>query len=341
MNTFLERFFNKTDSSSITYSDFENFLQSEIEENLNLDYKSGWLIIGRQRSTIVNNKLDNNKSDKGFSDLARTVVGFANAEGGLLILGVQELPEVINGVRTKVRPGSVEPLPLGIVTKEMIESKLRALIQFPLDDLRILPLRLPNNHEFVCLIDIPPSVRAPHQLSSDKVYYQRRNFFTEAMEHYQISDLFGKRLAPSLEVAFTATIRPADKSILVTGTISNLGRMIAKYPMCIITIQSEQYKFAITGSPAGWNNVNEKTAQFTPGGRDVVYPSIGLGLRLLQIAALSPEAYGSTLILTCLFCAEGTQPKLYTFLLSPPTGNDLPNEIQQTFLLVQKQPYIS
>src|SRR5437016_3366568 len=111
MTTYLDRFFNKVNPNEISYADFEKFLQSEIEENLNLDYKSGLLIVGWQRSHIVNNKLDNNKSDKGFSDLAKTIIGFANAEGGLLILGVQELPEVINGVRVKVRPGAVEPLP--------------------------------------------------------------------------------------------------------------------------------------------------------------------------------------------------------------------------------------
>jgi hypothetical protein len=226
VTTFLERFFNKPNPSDITYRDFENFLLTEIEENLNLDYKSGELLVGRQRSNIENNKLDNNRSAKGFSTLAQHIIGFANAEGGLLVLGVSEIKERLNGVLTKVRPGQVEPLPLGIVTRETIENKLRALIQFPIDDLRIVPLALPNANDFVCLIDVPQSVRAPHQLSSDKIYYQRRNFCTEAMEHYQVNDLFGKRLAPSLEIAFQARITPADKSILLVGTFSNYGRMI-------------------------------------------------------------------------------------------------------------------
>jgi hypothetical protein len=333
VTTFLERFFNKQDP---TYQDLENFLQSEIEESLNLDYKSGELLVGHQGKNIVNGKLDNNKSDKGFSDLARVLIGFANAEGGLLILGVQELPETINGKRIKIRPGSIEPLPLGIISKEMIESKLRALIQFPLDDLRIVPLKSPNNQDFVCLIDVSQSVRAPHQLSTDHVYYQRRNFFTEAMEHYQVNDLFGKRLAPSLEISFTADTTQTDQNhrIQLQGILNNFGWVIAKYPMCLITIIDEHYKFAVTGSPHGWNKVTEKSAQYTPGGGNVIYPGIGLDLNMPPITASSPEAYGMPLILRCVLCAELTQPKQYTFLLTPQ-----PHVQQQPFQLIEKQDY--
>lgn len=334
MVTFLERFFNTSDPSGISYQDFENFLLSGVEENLNLDYKSGELLIGWQRSYIVNNRLENNRSDKGFSDLAKAIIGFANAEGGLLMLGVKELPEVINGRPIKVRPGAVEPLPLGIVSKEMIESKLRALIQFPIDDLRIVPLKCSNEQDFVCLIDVPQSVRAPHQLSSDHVYYQRRNFSTEAMDHYQVNDLFGKRLAPSLEVSFTAKSIQANQTIELQGLLRNYGRVIAKYPMCLIGIISPQYKFAITGSPDGWNTVTEKSAQYTPAGDNVVYPSIGLKLNTLPIIASSPEDYGTPLLLSCIFCAELTQPKQYRFQLIP-----LPNGAQQPFQLLEKQVY--
>jgi predicted HTH transcriptional regulator len=90
-------------------------------------------------------KLSNSPGvDQGFEALAKALAGFANAEGGLLILGVREKPEKINGRLVKIRPGGIYALPLGTVTKEMIESKLRTLIQFPIDDLTIVPLRLSN-----------------------------------------------------------------------------------------------------------------------------------------------------------------------------------------------------
>ncbi len=315
MTSFLELFFNKADPNSITYSDFENFLRSEIEENLNLDYKSGLLIIGRQRSNIVNNKLDNNKSDRGFSDLARTIVGFANAEGGLLILGVQELPEVINGVRVKVRPGSVEPLPLGIVTKEMLENKIRALIQFPLDDLRILPLKLPNNQDFVCLIDVPQSVRAPHQLSSDKVYYQRRNFFTEAMEHYQISDLFGKRLAPSLDIELKWQSGGSIDHFFLHPIIHNKGRAIAKYVLCTFTMENSSFSIANTHN---WGNHNG-VWEFHTGVNSVVYPDKPLDTDSLFFRLNNPGVDIMPIIFHFGLYAEDMVGKEVTLIVDPRT----------------------
>ncbi len=316
MTTFLERFFNNSDPNGITYSDFENFLQSEIEENLNLDYKSGWLIVGRERMNIVNNKLDNNKTDKGFSDLAKAIIGFANAEGGLLILGVQELPEIINGVRTKVvRPGAVEPLPLGIVSKEMIESKLRALIQFPLDDLRIVPLRLPNNQEFVCLFDIPQSVRAPHQLSSDKVYYQRRNSFTEPMEHYQIYDLFGKRFAPSLDIELE-TKGSNVNSFFLHPIIHNRGRAVAKYVLCTFTMENSPY--SIRHAQGNWGNHNG-IWESNAGVDIVVYPDRPLDTDGLFFVLGNPDAEISPITFHFGLYAEDMVGKKVTLTVDPRT----------------------
>jgi Putative DNA-binding domain len=315
LTSFLELFFNKADPNSITYSDFENFLRSEIEENLNLDYKSGLLIIGRQRSNIVNNKLDNNKSDRGFSDLARTIVGFANAEGGQLILGVQELPEVINGVRVKIRPGSVEPLPLGIVTKETIENKLRALIQFPLDDLRILPLRLLNDQEYICLIDVRQSIRAPHQLNSDKVYYQRRNFFTDAMEHYQINDLFGKRFAPSLDIELKRQGSDVDHFFL-HPIIHNKGRAVAKYVLCTFTMENSPY--SIQHAQGSWGNHNG-VWEFHAGVNNVVYPDRPLDTDGLFFTLSNSGAEIKPIIFHFGLYAEDMTGKKVTLTVDPRT----------------------
>ena len=103
----------------------------------------------------------------------------ANAEGGLVVLGVREKPERFRGNVVKIRPGAVTPIPL-TVTRESIEANLLAKIQYPIEGITILPLRwTPRSKGFVYLIDIPPSYRAPHRVH-ELFYFQRVNFFSPA-----------------------------------------------------------------------------------------------------------------------------------------------------------------
>ena len=70
-------------------SSLETFIAQSVEENLNLDYK------------------DIRASDSP-ERLAQTVCAFSNSEGGLLILGVEELREKDEkGNDVKIRPGKI------------------------------------------------------------------------------------------------------------------------------------------------------------------------------------------------------------------------------------------
>src|SRR5258708_20583608 len=218
MVSFFERFFHKSVPSEITYEDFLEFRKLNIEEHQNLDYKSGELLIGYKGQLIgKNGRLT---SDEGFIALAKEVAGFANAEGGMIVLGIREIQEKLNGKIVKVRPGAIHSLPLGTVKKEMIESKLRSLIQFPIDDLTIVPLRSSNRSKsYVYILDIPQSIRIPHRVN-EVHYYQRYNFETRPMLHYQINDLFGKRFAPVLDLE-VEIVSILDYDITLKTTIYN------------------------------------------------------------------------------------------------------------------------
>jgi predicted HTH transcriptional regulator len=194
VTAFLERFLKKTRSEAITFQDFEAFLQQGIEEHQNLEYKSGNLLVDRNGSII---KAKNRWDVIGFSALAKTVAGFANAEGGLLVLGVEEEDEKYDEVVIRRRPGSVTPLPIS-VTKESIENYLQAKIRQPIEGITIVPV-YPDKTHVIYLLDVPQSIRGPHRVD-ELFYYQRYNFSTLEMQHFQIADLFGKRFAPDLDV---------------------------------------------------------------------------------------------------------------------------------------------
>ncbi len=171
-----------------TYQDFLSFLRQRIEENQTLEYKPRGLLVYKDDSIVPDSA-----SGRGFLTLAKIVASFANAEGGLLVLGVKERPESFKGVKQRILPGSVSAIPLN-VTREIIENQLLAKIQYPIDNLLIVPLRSSTRSKhFVYLIDVPQSSRAPHRVN-ERYYYQRYNFSTIEMKHYQIADIFGKDL---------------------------------------------------------------------------------------------------------------------------------------------------
>jgi hypothetical protein len=312
MTSFLERFFHKTNPSDITYNDFLDFKRQNIEEHQYLDYKSGEILVGHDGRWICRDgKLT---TDEGFVKLATVVAGFANAEGGLLILGIRELQEKINRKIVKKRPGAIYPLPDGIITKEMIASKLRALIQFPIDDLIIVPLRSSSRSKhFVCLIDIPQSIRAPHRVN-EADYYQRYNFETRPMLHYQISDLFGKRFAPSLDLEIEIT-NISDNEIKLKSTLYNFGRAIAKYPMCLWAITNGQYNMTLAGQLLFQRRVS--VAQYSPGSDIVIYPQVHLQTPELIIIATDPKPIHSPILLECTICAESIPAQVYSYKIEP------------------------
>ena len=162
MLSFAERYFHKP-LDEITYDDLVAFVQQRIEENQTLEYKSKGLLIGKD-GRIVSPKPP--KPKEGWMGLATTVAGFANAEGGLLILGVAERKtRDQKGNIIQVHPGSLSPLPVSI-TREEIENHLTRLIQYPIDRLAIRAIRQSTESKGVFyLIDIPQSARAPHRVN--------------------------------------------------------------------------------------------------------------------------------------------------------------------------------
>jgi predicted HTH transcriptional regulator len=124
MTTFLERYFHKSTPEDIQYSDLEQFISLGIEENLNLEYKGNILV--RKDGTSLDLKNDHKV---GFTGLARSVSSMANAAGGLLILGVEEVEEQLQKQTIRIRPGKITPLP-PLITKELIEQHLNSKIQY-------------------------------------------------------------------------------------------------------------------------------------------------------------------------------------------------------------------
>ncbi len=213
--SFIELILKVTDDA-IEVAHIQFLIDNRVEENLHLDYKS----------------------IRVFDDtdaLAKSVSSFANSDGGLLILGVEEERSSQNSYErifpTKIEWGGVRH------SKENLEQRLMTNISPAIRDLRIYPVR--DGNQVIFVLDIPQSEDPPH-MASDHRYYFRNNFTTSVMEHYQVADLFGRRRHPELELKcefkFASTYPGEDKRIDLTTELVNVGRTDAKNWLVIIEV---------------------------------------------------------------------------------------------------------
>lgn len=164
--------------------DLLGLIEDQRKESIDLDYKQSFAIQRR-----------GNQADKSKLDLSKDVSAFANSAGGTLVYGMVEdghLP-------TKLDPG-FDPAD---ITKEWIEQVINSGIQPHIDDIRIKQVELSATHpgRVAYVIEIPQSMRAPHQ-AADKKYYKRFNFESVAMEDYEIRDIMRRASAPDLCCTF-------------------------------------------------------------------------------------------------------------------------------------------
>jgi len=306
MSEFLERYLKKSNPEEITYADFQRFLSQKIPEHQNLEYKSAGSVV--KPDGALN---DPSKPSEiwGFAELAKDVAGFANAEGGLLVLGVKEKEEKDKNRRTmRILPGQITPIP-SYITREIIENKLISRIQYPVDGLTIIPLRSSiRSKGFVYLIDVPQSTRPPHRVN-ELYYYQRYNFSVLEMKHFQIADIFGRRLAPDLEIE--VKMEKHDEGwghIAVFGSLVNRGRAIAKY--VTVTCQIVEGSYRLQGAEYKWER--NGNLYFWGGSDNIVYPDLPFDFPQIMLIAMNHMAKSSPFVLSFGVYAENMPAKQYT-----------------------------
>ena len=127
--------------------------------------------------------------------LAKAISGFANANGGVLVIGIND----------KTR--GPEPVVGLAAFAATLEEQLSRLVAFAVEGVETRSIRASTGvDEGFLVIRVPASGLAPHRSQKDHKYYRRTGESFVPMEHYEVADVFGRRHQPVL-VPFARVLR--------------------------------------------------------------------------------------------------------------------------------------
>ncbi|SRR5216684_1156350 len=211
--------------------------------------------------------------------LSKAISGFANADGGLIVLGV-DAPQ---GKTPEKKP----IIPLAEFDQE-VNSYIPRATSFGVEGVRTKRIPLRSGPGGFVLIHVPKSDRAPHCSMKDRRYYQRIGDSFLPMEHYQVADTFGRRHHPNLipYARVRGDVNRRGGIELILG-VRNIGRAIGKYPYLSIEEKAnfETAPYGLSGNGHFGLPPLEGAQQYREykGGADhVIHPEVALDVTKLR-----------------------------------------------------------
>lgn len=169
MTDYCTRIFGKT-LRELSYDDLENYFKETKEENEYLEFKSGQ---GDFEHSFVNN-------------IIRTIVGFLNSSGGVLIWGA---PKDVAPEKGKPKETKGELIPLNISKgKDDLINRISTSISYMPKGINVE--KLEKNEKYLYILEVQESDTKPHQYADKGIYYIRLDGQTKPAPHYIIDALF-------------------------------------------------------------------------------------------------------------------------------------------------------
>ena len=283
---------------------------SERSEDLHLDFKLA------------------EKSDVGGADrrnLAKAVSGFANAEGGVVIWGV-DCRKNADGVDCATAVKEIDNVFL--FQARLIEATATATSPYVIGtEHRVIETTA--NRGYVATY-VPEVDTGPHmaKLGVDQYMVRIGSSFLK-MEHFQIADMFGRRHRPKLQlvnnVKWHVGARQGDKaldeSLNVSIEIYNHGRAIARDVLVSMSIPPF---FQVQASP-NFKHIRRQIRSSTEAyllNDAIIHPgsSVYFGIVCLPHSNADKHRVGSNLEMAYELFADGTPSQLGRFDFTVPTG---------------------
>jgi len=168
------------DLHELTFEDVEKFFLEEKEESDKIEFKSFY--------DDAEKNFD--KKEKG---VLRSISGFLNSEGGIIIWGAP-IGEKVEGKKEKIFKGKLSPVSQ-LLEKDSFIRKVTNLITPAPRPIRFQPVQ--RGGEYIYVIEVEQSPYPPHQFQN--YYYMRLDGQTVHAPHHYVEALFKKVKYPNLE----------------------------------------------------------------------------------------------------------------------------------------------
>lgn len=258
---------------------FEN-LQSE---------ESLTTLIGKPETTDFDCKVWPERADAIRGSLTKAACGFANATGGVIVIGLKakgqgrDEPDVVQALAPVQRPDEVLSAALDIILN-FVEPGVEGIRT------ATVPSTLAPDKGYI-LIFVPEQDIAPRRTKTDWKFYVRIAAGTVPMEYFQIEDRFGRRPHPRLVVkAQDLELVPAVAYTQLTREVSisitNEGRGLARFPAlhCYKDAGLRHIEGGLLPYIPTWTYLDRDQERFSfrGGANDVLYPGETLTIARLK-----------------------------------------------------------
>lgn len=256
--------------------------------------------------------------DSMKASIARAACGFANATGGVIVVGMTaksagpNLPDVVTGEKPVTDREAVKSAVLDIILKQ-VDPGIPGVVAHTVRN-------APKSKAGFVLIYVPETDGTPQRSRQDWRFYVRIASGTVPMEYFQIADRFGNRPHPKLELIFAERHtaldmyqRPARNFVL---GLRNAGRGIARFPAVWYeraTLNLDQFgidgnmNFGLPLRPSEGNLVI-----LAGGVNDVIYPAQESMIAKLTQPGMKQEDKGRMLQMDPLVTFRSTKTR-YVF----------------------------
>lgn len=196
-----------------TEAKLKNFITSEIEESLMLEYKSG-------------EALDRNETKK--KEITKDVSAMANSAGGIIVYGIREFEQESK----RHLPEKITPVDRRSFPREWVEQIIQA-IRPRIDGILIHSVNLSSGENDVAFVIEIPQSNTAHQ-ASDHRYYKRFNFQAVPMEDYEIRDVMFREQTPNIALNFLIEVTHNAQNLVIQAR--NNGSAFAQYVACFLDV---------------------------------------------------------------------------------------------------------
>ena len=167
--------------------DLDLVVKANEKENINIDYKASEALNFDDKMKLNNS--NRTLGQKHRDELIRDVAAIANAEGGIIIYGIEE--------RTGGYPKRIDDgYDAKKTSADRIEQILVTNIHPRLEGFSIRPIELKSkgSNKFAFVLSIAKaSTNVPHQ-ADDKLYYKRHEATRMVMDDYEIRDMMRRSI---------------------------------------------------------------------------------------------------------------------------------------------------